>query len=118
VPPANRLGLLPLLRGKQGIDLPTGPADDRVQLGLHPASDHTQLTSLTAHDRVDPGLLLVRKSELPGKPISKITIPVGRTTGSMLEPGPGEHPRQENATIDRYAGQPTGERYQQEHEAG
>jgi hypothetical protein len=55
---ADLLRLLALLRRKNRVQRPAGPADDGIELGLNRASDRAQLAALTIHDGVDPGLLL------------------------------------------------------------
>jgi hypothetical protein len=55
---ADFLGLLALLRRKNRVQRPAGPADDGIELGLNRASDRAELAALTIHDGVDPGLLL------------------------------------------------------------
>jgi hypothetical protein len=103
MPAANLLSFLSLLRRKHRIQLPTSPADDRIQLGLDLASNGAQLSPLTIHDGIDPGLLLRREADLLGKSIPELPIPRRWPSREVLEPGP-EHSRKQHMAIQCDAG--------------
>jgi hypothetical protein len=75
----ENLGLLPLLRREDGVELVPGPGNDGVQTRLYVASYATHLPHLTIHDRVDPDLLVVGQTEIAGESVAEFVVRGWRT---------------------------------------
>jgi hypothetical protein len=108
--PPEDLGLLPLLRSKNGVELVPGPGDDRVQARLYLASYAAHLPHLTIHDRVDPDLLIVGQAEIVGKSVSEFVVRGWRPMPVMTpEVRTAEQVRQEQQTVCRDTSQAAGQ---------
>jgi hypothetical protein len=117
MPAAYRFSLLALLGGKHQIQLPASPADDRIQLRLDLASNGAQLSPLTIHDGIDPGLLLCREANLLGKSIPELPIPGRWPAREVLETGP-KHSRKQHMAIQCHAGHSADKQRQKKDQSG
>jgi hypothetical protein len=113
------LGLLPLLRSEDGVELVPGAGNNRVQARLYLASYAAHLPHLTIHDRVDPDLLIVGQAEIVSESVPEFVVRGWRPTPVVMpEARTAEHVRQEQQAVYRDTGQAAGQGNEQQHQGG
>jgi hypothetical protein len=116
VPPAHLFRLLPLLGREHGVQRPAGLREDRVEPRLHRRPDGAHTAHLAIHDRIDPGLLTRRETELPTD--APANVATGWTLAGVTLTMPSmEHVRQQEQPVHGDADNAAGQGRQDEDKA-